>query len=309
MTGWKVALQEIGDALDHGACPRVGNRGIVMPSEGPESLTSTDEVEKDVRSEARRSETGAGQGASGTRRPARGQGSSDASSSDVGESISADHGEAELAAVQTAYPGVRVWRQEDGFWLRIEAALLPGLRKSAVFLTGVSPQKHAVKTWGFWRHGCVAYQWIGPRHTNFPDGSVCAFEPRDATWVMGEPIVELLDLYSLWALRHLYLDVFGRWPGPQSVGYAYERIVEMREDELCGCGTTQKRYGECCAPADRSRDRIRVATAFLARINPERKPPPAILATIYDCTPPPQLNPFLDEIGYIPTTLSAWMVN
>lgn len=325
MAGWMSHLREIGDELDRGACPRVGDRGMVMPSESSDSSTVIHEDQENGRS-ARRAEIWAGQGSAGGQRapggqrppgpqgptrgqgPARGQRPSDAPTSDIGSGVPALY-ETNLEAVQAAYPGVRIWRQDGGFWLLTESMLLPGLRESAVFLTGFSPQKEAVKSWGFWRHGCVAHRWIGPRHTNFPDGSVCAFEPRDGTWVMGEPIVDLLDLYSLWALRHLYLTVFGRWPGPQSVPYAYERIAEMREDELCGCGGTGKRYGECCAPIDRAQDQVRVAVNFLARVAWERKPPPAVVSVLRDHTSPPQIDDFFDKIGYMPMTYRPWTYN
>ena len=105
--------------------------------------------------------------------------------------------------------------------------------------------------------------WIGPRHTNYPDGSICAYEPSDGTWSFGNPLVELFDLYSVWALRHLHLRTFGRWPGPQAVHRPYERLLELNPEEHCGCGSQARTYAECCRPEDFDGDRIRDAVDFM----------------------------------------------
>lgn len=307
MSRWMSVLQTIGEELDQGKSPRVGDSGIVMSSEAPALSTFTNEDQNYDNSRPRRSEAESGEGPTRGQGTSRGQGatrrqgSTNTAASVVSSDVSAKY-EAELDLVQAAYPGTQIWRQDCGFWLRTEALLLTGLQQKAVFLTGISPQKNAVKSWAFWSYGCIGYQWIGPRHTNFPDGSVCAFEPLDGTWVMGEPLVALFDLYSLWALRHLYLQQFGRWPGPQALAHPYERIMELREDELCGCGTYHKRYGECCSQKDQSLNKISVAVNFLAQVNPEREPPSIIVASICNHTTPPQLNTFFEEVGYRPTT-------
>jgi hypothetical protein len=92
--------------------------------------------------------------------------------------------------------------QEGGFWMYTESALLPELGRTVSYLTGVSTDRHFVKSWAFYS-SAVGVFWIGPRHTNFPDGSICAFEPRDGTWCFGDSLVELLDLYTVWAIRHI----------------------------------------------------------------------------------------------------------
>ncbi len=233
--------------------------------------------------------------------PASGQGTSDTRASIVGAEISPTY-EEELGDLQSAYPGAQIWHQEGGFWLLTESSLLPGLSRKAVFLTGISIRKGTVKSWGFWQHGQIAHEWIGPRHTNFPDGSVCAFEPRDRTWLIGYPIVELIDMYSLWAGRHLHLQVFGRWPGPQAVAHPYERTVELRKDELCGCDTYRKRYGECCWEKDHSLNQLALAVNFLAQVDGNREPPAAITNTIRNRTTPPHLDALLEEVGFLPIT-------
>ena len=135
------------------------------------------------------------------------------------------HYDEELDAIQMAYPGTQVWHQDDGLWLLTKSSLVTDLRQAAIFLTGISYAQSGVKAWGFWTHPLASATWIGPRHTNFPDGSICAFHPTDGTWLIGDPIVQLLDLYSVWAVRHLHLTVVGRWPGPQAVIHPYERIL------------------------------------------------------------------------------------
>lgn len=147
-------------------------------------------------------------------------------------------------------------------WLLVPSRLLPDLRQHALFLVGVSYAGAAVRSWAFWADPLARPAWIGPRHTNFPDGSVCAYEPSDGTWSFGEPLVDLLDLYSVWALRHLHLLTFGRWPGPQAVHRPYERLLEINPEEHCGCGQ-DRRYVDCCRDRDLARDRIADAIDFL----------------------------------------------
>lgn len=166
-----------------------------------------------------------------------------------------------LSSVSEAYPGTQMWEQEGGFWLYSESALLPDLGRTVGFLTGVSTKNRVVRCWAFY-NSVIGITWIGPRHTNFPDGSICAYEPKDGTWVFGDSLVELIDLYSVWALRHLHHDVFERWPGPQSVAQPYERLLELADSEHCGCGTSTKRYIDCCKETDLRKNRIAGAIKF-----------------------------------------------
>jgi hypothetical protein len=141
-------------------------------------------------------------------------------------------------------------------WFLVPSRLLAGLSQPALFLVGVSYVRTAVRSWSFWRDPVVGPVWIGPRHTNYPDGSICAYEPSDSTWIFGNPLVELIDLYSVWALRHLHLRTFGRWPGAQAVHRPYERPLELNPEEHCGCGSQARSYAECCPPEDVAGDRI-----------------------------------------------------
>lgn len=161
-------------------------------------------------------------------------------------------------------------------WLRTESTIIYGLARRATFLTAIPYDENTrPKSWGFWQTP-LFIQWIGPRHTNFPDGSVCAYEPRDGTWTSEKGIVALLDFYSIWALQHLYLENLERWPGHQSVWHPHERLTEMREDEYCGCENSDRLYGECCRPKDLTLNRIDMAFDFWKIFGKHRSPPEVI---------------------------------
>jgi hypothetical protein len=147
-----------------------------------------------------------------------------------------------------------------------------------------------VRSWAFWRDPLAHPEWIGPRHTNFPDGSICAFEPKDGTWCFGDPLVQLLDLCTLWALRHLYLQEFGRWPGYQSIHFPGERLLELRGDEHCGCSNSEKLYANCCMPTDMTGNRIGESLSFFWHTGGLRKPPEAVVSYVRSSTKlPPSL--------------------
>lgn len=286
-------LNRICSELDRGVFPRVRNGGFVTPSVSPSSPIVLGGVANDERQRTRRSETGPRQGT------ARRKGASDRATgqADQGSSVLHNHlwtqYAAEVKTVKEAYPSAQVWKQEHGFWFLTESALLPGLERKAVFLTGIKLSDiPVVQGWGFWN----GVTWIGPRHTNFPDGSICAFERTDGTWNVGDSLVELLDLYTLWAFRHLYLEYFGRWPGRQAVFEPYERILELKPDEFCGCGREGILYGECCASADRQRNLIKDAISFNLRYyNGVRRPPVEVEKFLIKQSPLPDVGKLLQD--------------
>jgi hypothetical protein len=288
-----IALQTIGRQLDQGIFPSIKNGGIVVPSDLTISINSLgveqrhDQFRRQARS-APRSWPGAPAWQGSFRGPR--QASDGPPVIDPG--LQAGY-EAQLDAVNRAYPGAYVWHQGNGFWMLTDSALLPGLDQGATLLTAVPFLYRATpRSWGFWRGIPRDLAWIGPRHTNFPDGSICAFEPADRSWVSGGPLVALLDLCTLWVLRHAHLEHFGRWPGKQSVRDPFERLVELREDEHCGCDAEAARYGQCCRPADLARNRIADAVSFFLRLG-ERKPPDAVLAVLRGRAEPPGLDTVL----------------
>jgi hypothetical protein len=292
----KELLRNIGRRLDQSIFPRVKNGGFVLPSESiiPFQSMGTEICNESQRQ--RRSETAPRPGFIGRPWPSNGPGitgrtwSAGNAAPVIGPSAPSPQN-SELDAVRKAYPGTRYWDQGENYWLSVESALLPDLDRKARFLILVSDTYQTVKSWGFWDRCAIGTTWIGPRHTNFPDGSICAFDPRDGTWKFGDSLVALLDIYTVWAFRHLHLEVLGRWPGPQSVEQPYERMLELRDDELCGCGKLGKRYAECCKPADLKRNLITEAVSFgFFSAWSERNPPPSVVQFTLTGTQPPPIS-------------------
>lgn len=272
--GWIEALALLGAHLNNGLDLRVLNGGVVVPS-APAVFPSHLGVEKDdgFREATRGSPTGprpraprwqGAPGGSWTPRPG---------SPIVSVSVQKQY-EAELGALGQSYPGAQFWHVDDGVWIRLKSQLLDGLPRHAFFLISVSYTTATVRSWAFWSHELAKPFWIGPRHTNFYDGSICAFEITDKTWCFGQPIVSLLDLYTVWALRHLHLEMFGTWPGAQVSHYGIERIVEQRDDEWCGCGAGKLRYKNCCKGTDILHTEVADAVQFALF---PRTPPRSIL--------------------------------
>jgi len=276
-------LQILGLELDRDIYPDVLDGGLVAPSEtaAPQYVGAETNYGR-----ARPLAVTSGAPAPGTRAspettpPSTGATASPArpSASVERSSIRARY-ENELGAVQGAYPGTRIWHDQDGMWLLSESSIVQGLNRAATFLVAFSWSQMAARGWGFWQNGALAVRWIGPRHTNFPDGSICAFEPTDRTWVFGSSIVTLLDLYTVWALRHLHLELFKRWPGPQAAFHPYERRMEFRANERCSCGSGRV-YRDCCASQDAARRIIPDSVSFALRFAGGRREPPAGLAQV-----------------------------
>ncbi len=282
-TNTQNILQAVGHQLDKNIFPFVKNGGLVMLNET--TVTSNLGKEKQhERERTRRSKSKPWKGSAG------GQGPSSQTSPLICTDFQAQC-ESELDAVNEAYPKTRVWHQPEGLLLLTESALLANHEQPAIFLV-VFPYavKPVVKGWGFWA-GSISVEWIGPRHTNFPDGSICAFEPIDGTWMKGDPIVQLLDLYSLWAFRHLFMKTFGRWPGRQAIHFPYERILELRSDEFCGCEHSDRLYGECCQDRDLKRNRIADAVNFAIKCHGGyRKPPDTVINFVLEQSKLPEIN-------------------
>jgi hypothetical protein len=289
-------LLEVGAQLDHDRYPRIHDGGIVQPGDVTVSCSTRGEEKNHVASRQRRSATGPWQRPPGRQRQAYRPRPTGGATPVVCSGLQKRY-EAELNAVQEVYPDTKCWRQFEEMWLLTESTLLHGLGKKATFLTMIPYiKKFPIKSWGFWTTP-IYIEWIGPRHTNFPDGSICAFEPRDKTWVSGDSIIKLLDLYSLWAFRHLYLEIFGRWPGYQSVPHPYERLRELRDDEYCGCAHSDRMYADCCKKHDLARDRTADALDFLLNFTNRglRTPPKEFLKFIRHREKPPPIINFLSQ--------------
>ncbi len=287
-------IHEMGNQLDRGIFPRVMNRGLVKPDDPSVlSIVPATEESHEKRSGETRPTTGSGAGAASGKRAASGSWSSSAAASVVGTSLEEQYRK-EVATVLQVYPGAKVWAQAEGIWLLTESLVLPGLWQKAVFLTGVPfDGRRIVRSWGFWKGIPLRHPvWIGPRHTNCPDGSICAFEADDGAWTIGNPLVTLLDIYTVWAFRHLHLQVLQRWPGPQSARHAYERVTEFQPTELCGCNSG-KLYRDCCQQMDLAGDRCHQAMNFFNAGFGVRKVPDAVVNLIRTENSPPEIGSLL----------------
>jgi len=253
--GPKTKIREIGEQLDRSVFPVIYNRGIVRPNGAPGSSSIHGQEMRHEAAGSSRPATGPwqwsprGQGAPGRPGPARRSRSAGAAAPVVSAQLQSAYGEG-LTDCARAYPTLEAWGSAREMWLMAESEIVGGLGRTALFLLRLPYSRTLrVQGWGFWKTA-VSRTWIGPRHTNFPDGSICAFEMADGTWKPGDSPVALLDLYTAWAARHLHLEWFGRWPGFQSVPHPAERICEIRDDEFCGCGNSTHLYGDCCKAVD-----------------------------------------------------------
>lgn len=275
----------LGKALDRGEFPVAHTDGILCPADVPQSFQFAG-LEKKNDSGRKRSATESRQwsaeqsGAAGESREAGQPGTPDSRPPLLGGNLESQDAD-DLGALVEAYPATVVQHVEDGTWLTVKSLVISGLPMVATFLLALPRGRLAhARAWGFWV-GPNGSSWIGPRHTNFPDGSICAFDKRDGSWKPEFGVIPLIDMYTLWAFRHLHLAWFGRWPGPQSAPHPYERLAELRDGESCGCDHPMGTYRECCKAADESLDRQKLAWSFLIQTDfGRRQPPSAIIAVM-----------------------------
>lgn len=289
-----AAVRDIGIGLDHQIFPTVADGGLVLPRR-PKSDHFVLGKEKSNVKRTSGPTAGSRQGAAGWKGTASGSRPPGAPASVVRRSSAAEY-EEDLGELIAAYPRSRVLVEEDGIWLLVRSTLVRELDREAIFVVAIPfSLERPTQAWAFWSRGNEAFaQWIGPRHTNFPHGSICAFDVTDDVWRTGDSTVLLLDLYSVWAVRHLHLEYFGRWPGSQSARWPHERRLECRQDELCGCGSLEKTYAECCHPHDIQRDALRDAISFLLETNGGHRSPPAEIVAFLrrQSAPPPMAKYF-----------------
>lgn len=227
-----------------------------------------------------RSQEAAGLGEGGSQaRSGQGAASGEGSSASAAPLFSGEGLTAALTArleeLAVEYPQVRIRPVPPEVWVFTRMAPVPWLEE-AYLASLLSPYATAppwVRTWSWWDDGV----WIGPRHTNYPDGSICAFEIADATWEKNDSLVALWDLYSLWIVRHLHLRHHGYWPGEQVLHTAHERLEEQEPQELCGGCRSFRAYGDCHRPADLRINPVRrLARRALSGTLGRRGPPPAV---------------------------------
>ena len=289
----RATLHEIGAQLDRNCFPTIHNGGVVVPSSAPVVAPALGTETANATCRPIGSTTGSREGPTSWQRTAGRSRTTHPASPATCQRFRAAY-EAQLTEVWAAYPETRVWFQNEGMWLLTNSAVLNGLGKKATFLIAIPfDPRSKVRSWGFWST-VVGVSWIGPRHTNWPDGDICAYTPEDGSWAVGGNLVMLLDLYTLWALRQLHFEEFGRWPGYHSAPHPYERLTELRDDEFCGCENSHLRYQDCCKAADLAEDRAEIALDFCRKYlgGGSREPPQSIVSFALRRSDPPSTSFF-----------------
>ena len=238
-------LSVIGDLLDRDEYPYVGENGRVTPgSDQTATYPGNGDSHEGTQRRTYRPEARQGQRSTFHRTTQEGAEALLVSESGLGPALVE-----ELVGARAAYPSMRISLSPRGAWLLVAIQPLVSLRETGFILTQLGIDNKTVlttvKSWAWWDVGIR----IGPRHTNYGDGSICSYEPTHRTWRVGDPLGNLLDLNSLWICRHQHLRFIGRWPGDQTLHTAFERLAEHRPGELCGCGSLRP-YTECHKHAD-----------------------------------------------------------
>ena len=276
----RVVLQQFGEVLDHYRTVRV-RRGGIVAFDRVDPLAQVQETSDEQQQRPTRSATGSWQGSAGRQgqagRPRQ------ARSRSRFRSLRSAYQE-QLGELEEAYPTLRVFPDDDGMWLFAQSLVMDELNADATFLVGLPFHPDTgPRAWGFWKTP-NGLRWIGDRHTNFFEGSICAFAPKDGAWSEGGELDTLLNLYTVWTMRHLHLEVIGYWPGRHhSLDHPYYRLMEVRPKELCTCGIRGVRYGDCCRPRDLRNDLMKMKTDFETWQGGgirDRAPPEAVAAFI-----------------------------
>lgn len=261
-------LRAVGKAIDGDQQPTVFDGGLVGIGDATES-----EVMQDV---AERKEAGSQSGPwSGRRARARwAQAPDHAFRSDALETA---HG-AEFRILAQHYEAL-AFEDKNGLWAAVSSKPLGQRGPEVHFLIAVPTEvRLAPRAWAFEKIGPTA-KLMSPKHTNFPDASVCAFPHGYWPWPNPNGLRGLVDIYALWAVRKLHRDCFGWWPGPQLGACAHYRLREFDPREDCGCGSSKK-YGVCHMAADLLANPEAASAEFMrlfACDYDDRRPPESVM--------------------------------
>lgn len=196
--------------------------------------------------------------------------------------------EAEISDLREEYVSLTTFADPHGMWLSVCCDITLGLGKQAVLVIALPNVRGTMPiAWGFWLERGET-TWIGPRHTNFPEGSICAFAPDDNAWNPGDSIRLLLAIYVEWTFRHAFLERFATWPGRQiDLGPTYRRL-QFRPSEFCGCNSGII-YRDCCFSSDFNRDLLLNSAEAMVMKNDlrNRKPPQSIIRFMSRLQPQP----------------------
>jgi hypothetical protein len=147
------------------------------------------------------------------------------------------------------YPSARFREVDCGLWITARISPL-GPEGPCYWICLFLPDDAALspKAFAFHRLSPLPRP-VGPRHTNFPDGSICAFTDEDDAWRPGDSPKVLLNLYAEWLVCQLFLRIEKRWPGRQDGLDATYRQREFDKREWCHCDSG-KPYGACHYESD-----------------------------------------------------------
>ena len=284
-------LCKIGGLLDAGEYPNAFNDGVLAPK-GTVIATETMGAEtENVQYRKSGSAAGSWPGAAGWQGQTGEPGTPGKTGSPGSGCLRKNYLD-QLDAIREAYPRSAFWFFNQGMWLSVESTVLVGLDRRATFLISIPYNPLSpVRSWAFWTNA-LSHRWIGPRHTNAIDGSICAFNPSEDTWRNGDSLVELIDQYTVWAFCHLHLEMFGWWPGKQTAEFVFERLTELNDNEWCGCGPNAERYVECCKESDLAADRAQAALNFVGdflKFKP-RHPPDSVMRFLRERRDPPAFH-------------------
>lgn len=259
-------LDALGAALFQGQQICVGHQGLVSAKNL--NVTQEEKVEKNGQQE------GTPRSAAGPREGR--QGSPPAGYSDPADflrrAISDRH---QIASLKRSYPSARLHDDPLGHWLAVRVFPLGKPGPEVLLLCMLPKAQSTVRSWAYW-YGRGAPHWLGPRHTNYPDGSACVFPPDSNHLECHEPFLRYIDLLSEWCARHLYLAHHQKWPGPQEGRWVDYRLRETKAGECCSkCGGL-KEYEHCCKPLDEADAIAGVIEAECPSAAAHRKPPRAI---------------------------------
>jgi hypothetical protein len=272
-------LEQIGADLDRGRQLRVMAEGVLRPSTTPaafyEVLGQQEQhhatAQEGRNGEGREGPQEAGQARQAPRSRASDTPAQELRSAELAGKISA-YQATDLASALTEYKQLGLRLAPPGAWLNGTIRPVLGHKDSAaIVLVYPFDPIYPIRCWAWWDVGV----WVGPRHTNYGDGSVCAFEPADTigAWRPGDPLLQMLDYIACWIARHIFLKRIGRWPGPQSLHTALERLTDHAHDELCGCGSREL-YDACHRPRDLAMSESERRIEFLRFCpHPFRHPP------------------------------------
>lgn len=271
-----TVLQRIGEEFDQHHTLRVLRGGVIQPSIGRPSSHPLGEVSEDEGSRK----------PAGSERPATGQGQGSAKGNPAGTRPGPSAGqvlrergvEPKLVAdiegatdAQQGYPQLRARLAGLVIWLEGEMEPVPGLGHAArVRISYPSDTTIPVRAWAWWKKG----KWIGPRHTNYGDGSICAYEVLDRSWTRAMPLVGYIDQVAGWITRHIHLLEFGRWPGHQVLHTARERLIQHQPGEICGACKSGRRYEDCHKPADMQLGRMAIDQEYRRHFGKAVQRPP-----------------------------------